>query len=73
MLKLTNKLRDKGYSVEYDYRGRKFNKQLEKAIKTAKNAIILGEDEIKSNTITVKDLASATQKTISQDKFLEEV
>ena len=60
-VKLTNILRQKGYSAEFDYNSRKFAKQLEKASKISKYAIILGEDEIKNNYLTVKDLSSGEQ------------
>lgn len=60
-VKLTNTLRQKGFSAEFDYNSRKFAKQLEKASKISKFAIILGEDEIKNNYLTVKDLSSGEQ------------
>jgi histidyl-tRNA synthetase len=61
-MKLATELRNKNYSVEFDYSSRKFTKQLEKAAKTAKNAIILGEDEIKGNYLTIKNLATSEQR-----------
>ena len=67
-VKLTNMLRKNGYSAEFDYNSRKFAKQLEKASKTAKYAIILGEDEIKNNYLTVKNLSTSEQiKTTFED------
>ncbi len=68
--KLTSELRQKGYSAEFDYNARKFAKQLEKASKIAKFAIILGEDEIKNGYLTVKDLANSTQEKADRNKFL---
>ena len=67
-IKLTLKLREFGFKVEFDYNSRKFAKQLEKAGKTAKFAIILGEDEINNNYLTVKNLETAFQekKTIEE-------
>ena len=44
----------------------KFVKQLEKASKVAKYALILGEDEIAQNKITVKNLETSEQKTIDR-------
>ena len=70
---LVNQLREMGYVVDYDYRNRKFAKQLEKAVKTAKTAIILCENEINSNTITVKDIESATQQTLARDEFFNQL
>ena len=70
-VKLTEELRAKGISAEFDLTNKKFVKQLEKASKVAKYALILGEDEIKSNQITVKDLDKSEQKTIARDKIFE--
>ncbi len=60
-VKLTSKLRKNGFSAEFDYTSRKFAKQLEKAAKIAYKAVILGEDEIKNNYYTVKDLNTSEQ------------
>ncbi len=60
-LKLTYKLRACGFSAEFDYNSRKFIKQLEKASKIAKFAIILGEDEIKNNYLSVKNMETSEQ------------
>lgn len=61
-MELTSKIRNQGHSSEFDYNGRKFAKQLEKASKSAEYAIILGEDEIKNNYLTVKNLRDGTQE-----------
>ena len=61
-VKHTAILREKGYSAEFDYNSRKFTKQLEKAAKMAKYAIILGEDEINNNYLTVKNLLTSEQE-----------
>ncbi|MBR5303581.1 MAG: histidine--tRNA ligase [Candidatus Gastranaerophilales bacterium] len=60
-MKLTQKLREKGKVVDFDMQGRKFAKQLEKASKIAKCAIILGEDEINQGFYSVKNLESGEQ------------
>jgi histidyl-tRNA synthetase len=61
---LAQELRGCGLSAEIDLAGKKFTKQLEKAAKTANFALILGEDEIKSDTVAVKNLATGEQTTI---------
>ena len=61
-VKLTALLRKNGFSAEFDYNTRKFAKQLEKAAKVAHFAIILGEDEIENNYLTVKNLAEGMQQ-----------
>jgi len=67
VLKLAQELRRKNYKVEFDMQSRKFAKQLEKASKVTKKAIILGEDEIKENYLSVKDLLSGTQIKIKRE------
>ncbi len=69
-LKLNANLRRHGFSVDFDYNFRKFAKQLEKAAKTAKYAIILGEDELNNNYYTVKNLETSTQEKMSFDELL---
>ena len=69
-LVLANKLRLEGKSAEIDYQNRKFIKQLEKASKCAHRAIILGEDEIKGNFYSVKDLNSGVQEKIEDFRDL---
>ena len=64
-LKLAQKLRRLEKTVDFDMQGRKFAKQLEKASKIAKYAIILGEDEIKNNYYSVKNLTTGEQEKIS--------
>ena len=70
-VKLTNILRQKGFSAEFDYNSRKFAKQLEKASKIAAKAIILGEDEITKNYLTVKDLSSGEQTKTTLDELIK--
>ncbi len=62
-LKLTEEMREKGISCEFDLTNKKFVKQLEKASKVARYALILGEDEIASNQVTVKNLDTSEQQT----------
>lgn len=59
-------LRNKGYNVEFDLANKKFTKQLEKASKCAKFALILGEDEIGAGTVSVKNLETSEQVTVSR-------
>ena len=64
--KLVCELRQKGYSAEFDYASKKFKKQLDKAAKVAKYALILMEDEIKSDSVTVKNLLTSEQVKVSR-------
>ena len=72
-LKLVFELREKAISADFDLSNRKFNKQIEKASKIgAKFAVILGENEIKTGTLTVKNLQTGEQKSVnSSDEFFE--
>ena len=70
-VKLVADLREQGYSAEFDYNTRKFAKQLEKAAKTAKYAVIVGEDELKNGYYTVKNLADSTQEKLSKDELFK--
>ena len=65
-IKFAEELRSKGISCEFDLTNKKFVKQLEKASKVAKFALILGEDEIAKNEVTVKNLDSGEQKTVKR-------
>jgi histidyl-tRNA synthetase len=69
-IKLTEELRAQGISTDFDMTNKKFGKQLEKASKIANFAVILGEDELKNGTISVKNLATSEQKTIARNEVL---
>lgn len=58
---LAEELRAQGLKIEFDLAGKKFTKQLEKAAKCAKYAIILGEDELQNGKVSVKNLETGSQ------------
>lgn len=64
---LAEELRAQGLNIEFDLANKKFTKQLEKASKIAKFALILGEDEIKTNKVSVKNLETSEQVTIDRN------
>ena len=68
-IKLTEELRSKDITCEFDLTNKKFVKQLEKASKAAKYALILGGDEIANNEVTVKNLDSGEQKTVKRNEL----
>ena len=72
-MKLVEELRNSGFSAEFDYANKKFKKQLDKAAKTAKYAVILMDDEIKSNTVTIKNLDTSQQVTVSRTDFINHI
>lgn len=70
-LKMIMQLREKGISAELYPENSKLNKQFTYAEKKGiKNLVFLGEEEIKNNTVTFKDLAAGEQKTVSLEDFL---
>lgn len=70
---LAEEIRSWGINVEFDLSNKKFTKQLEKAAKSAEYALILGEDEIKNNDVSVKDLATSHQVTIKRNELKEKL
>jgi len=70
-LKLIIQLRAKGISAELYPESAKINKQFTYAEKKGiKNLVFLGEEEIKNNTVTFKNLEAGEQKTVSLEEFL---
>lgn len=72
-IKLTEELRRQNVTAEFDLTNKKFVKQLEKASKVAKYALILGEDEISAGKVTVKNLDTSEQKTVAREDLLKEI
>ena len=70
-IKLTEEVREAGVTCEFDLTNKKFVKQLEKASKLAKFALILGEDEIASGKVTIKNLDTSEQQTVNRKDVLE--
>ena len=62
-------LRDKGKSCDFDFQNRKFSKQLEKAGKTARYALIIGEDEVNGGYYTVKNLETGEQTKLQKEEL----
>jgi len=70
---LAQELRGQGLNIELDLSNKKFTKQLEKASKVAKYALILGEDEIKANKVSVKNLSTSKQETIDRENVKSKI
>ncbi len=70
---LTQELREKGVKVEFDLANKKFTKQLEKASKTANYALIIGEDEIKANKVSIKNLQTSEQVTVDRKDVINNI
>jgi histidyl-tRNA synthetase len=65
-LALARELRRAGLSIELGDGSFRLKKSFEAADKTARRIVILGEDELKSGILTVKDFASGTQTKVSR-------
>jgi len=71
--KLAEELRTKGLCVEFDLSNKKFTKQLEKASKVSDYALILGEDEIKANKVSIKNLSTSNQITVDRCDIISNI
>lgn len=68
-LKLANSLRNKGFKVDIEMNNRKLKKSMEYANKEGiPYVIVLGEDELKSGNIMVKDMISGKEISIDNLK-----
>ncbi len=65
-LALARELRRAGLTVELGEGGFRLKKSFEAADKTARRIVILGEDELQSGILTVKDFATGTQSKVGR-------
>ena len=65
--------RTAGIRTEMDLMGRGFGQQLAHAAKSATFAVIIGQREVESGEVTLKNLQTGEQKTISPDAAVAEV
>ena len=71
-LELANKIRSKGYSVLIEMNNRKIKKSFDFANKeNIPYVIVLGENEINTNTITIKNMKEGVQNSINIDEFIK--
>ncbi len=69
-LKLAERIHAAGFRAEMTYEGN-LGKRLKKASKiNTKYALILGEEEVASHTVTLKDMDTSEQITFSQDQLI---
>lgn len=65
-LKLANRLRNLGYKVEIQMQDKKLKKSLDYANKeNIPYVIVLGENEVQSNTFKIKNMNNGVEKSIS--------
>ena len=72
--KLLTELRRKNISATMDFAKRSIKAQMKQAAKSsAKFALIIGEDEVKNSTVTLKNLETSTQEIISTAEVAEKI
>ena len=73
-LKMINKLRDNNISCELYPDNDKIKKQMNYANrKKVSFVIMIGEDEIRNNKISVKDMKSGNQNLTTMDEFISRI
>jgi len=69
---LVNNLRDNAFSVDMDYTNKKMNAKFKEADRyNAKFIVIIGEDEIKNNKLTIKDNLTKEEVKIERDNLID--
>jgi histidyl-tRNA synthetase len=72
--KLADRLREEGINVAVDISGRKLDKQIKSAIKMGVGYLLfVGEDELKSETYTLKDIREVTEQKLSLERVISTV
>lgn len=72
--KVLNKLRENSLLVDMEMNQKSFKAQLRKALnKNSKTLIIIGENEVNNNEVTIKNTKTEEQKTVKLDELLETV
>ncbi len=71
---LAQRLRAAGKRVYLDFDGRSLRSQMRLADKVkAKAVIILGEEELKTGTLVIRDMATKEQRNIREDEFIAHI
>lgn len=69
---LVNSLRDNAFSVDMDYTNKKMNAKFKEADRyNAKFIVIIGEDEVKNNKLTIKDNLTKEEVKIERDNLID--
>ncbi len=73
-LKLLDVLRKKGIRTDMDYEFRSLKAALRKANDySARFVLIIGDDELKNKTVTLKDMESGAQKAVKEEELEKEL
>jgi len=74
MLKILRYLRDSGISCDINYTSRSIKAEIKKAEKLEFDIIaFLGEDELKNNSVTIKDLKDFKQYTVNKKEIAKKI
>jgi len=69
---IVNTLRNRGISADIDPEVKGFKSQMKRADReNARFALIIGEDELKNNSVAVKDLKSGVQEEVPFDRLVD--
>ncbi len=72
--RLALQLRQAGLSAEIDYTGRSLRTQMKEANRLgARAAALLGEEEMAAGTVTLRDMVTGEQETVSPDRLAERI
>lgn len=72
--KVLNLLRDANFLVDLDFEGRSFKSKLRKALnKNSKTLIIIGDEEIKTNSVSLKNTKTEVQTTVKIENLIEKL
>ena len=70
--KIANTLRENGLNTLVNIENQKLAKKFKYANKiNVKYVIVIGEDEIKNNVVTLKNMTTGEQETLSLEKAIE--
>jgi histidyl-tRNA synthetase len=73
-LKISQRLREAGISVEFEVMGRKMAKALEDADRRKVDyAVIVGERELKEDAVVIRDLTKHEQTTVKIERLAEKI
>ena len=71
---LMSQLRANGLKAEMDFSGRSFKAQMKQANKlNAKYVIIVGEDEVAQNVVTLKNMANSQQEVVAVENIIDKL
>lgn len=73
-LEVTELLRNNSYTTEMDYYNRSLKAQFKSSErKNARFVLIIGEDEINSNTVTLKDTLTKAQESVKKEELITRI